>query len=751
MNKQLITIIVLVLFSFVLSAQGQDETRSIQTWKVQKYDVSATLPSDAASRSAGFTAVLSLRNISGKSAGSLTLRISPFADITSIKINDAATDFTKSEEKVGSAGSLQRIAMRFPAINADATLTASVEYRLNLKENTSLATISPIGTQFLPLSFWYPTPTSWFFNRGGDRAPFRLRVNSPGPTVLTSGVETTSGFDEKINGQPYFVSGSWDLINSSGVAVYGPKSASNEAQKRIAELAALFAEARTFMSGTLGAAPEAPLKIIVVRRGAGFSGGGTVLIDESVLRRSKIDSLTATSIAEAAAKIWLGGSVTTSGEGYAILQEGLSRYLATQFIESKYGKDVADNERLRQRTAYAAVSKRDGPMRASSPLDDFFYSQAANKGAMAWRLLERKLGKADFSAILRANMADGDLNMAELRMAFSSAKDIVDYVLDQTTEMNLLVGIPQVVGDTSKVALRNTGLLDATITVKATTASGQIIESPTTIKAQSYGEVSFKSPSPIVRVEVDTEKLYPQFEYSDDVAPKELSDSDPILAVKRAFDKQDFAGAEKIALIVLKSSPRTDDVRILLGRALLALGRNVDAEREFKAILEEKLPSSRSLAWANVGLGETAARSGQNDEAVRFVEAAIVADAEYGASLAARNLRNRVGGTTSIDPTVKSFFADFDRAAVSNRKADVDALIMPGEASKFAGGIAGGTEQWQTQVRQIDRLDANNLLVETNLTIKLLTKDSETGMAVFRLTRSGNGWKLSGVETFELR
>lgn len=124
-----------------------------------------------------------------------------------------------------------------------------------------------------------------------------------------------------------------------------------------AELATLFAEAGAFILETLGPAPEAPLKVIVVRRGAGFSGGGTVLIDESVLRRSKIDSLTATSIAEAAAKIWLGGSVTTSGEGYAILQEGLSRYLATQFIESKYGKDVADNERLRQRTAYAGGFK----------------------------------------------------------------------------------------------------------------------------------------------------------------------------------------------------------------------------------------------------------------------------------------------------------------------------------------------------------------------------------------------------------
>lgn len=751
MIKQPITIAFLVLSLFALVASGQDETRSIQTWKVQKYDISSTLPSDPAVRSVGLTANLSLRNVSGKPAGSLTLRISPLAEISSIKINDANAEFAKSEEKVGAAGSLQRVAMRFPAVSPEGVVTTVVEYKLNVKENSSLSMISPIGTQFLPLSFWYPTPTSWFFNRGGDSAPFRMRVNGSGQTVLTSGTEAGGAIDLKINGQPFFVAGNWDLVNSSGVSVYGPKSASNDAQKRIAELAALFAEARTFMAGTLGAAPDVPLKIIMVRRGAGFSGGGTVLVDESVLRRSKIDSLTAMSVAEAAAKIWLGGSVTTSGEGFAILQEGLSRYLATQFIESKYGKDVADNERLRQRTAYAAVSKRDGAMRSSSPLDDFFYSQSANKGAMAWRLLARKLGNADFSAIIKANMADGDLNMAELRMAFSSAKDLVDYLLDQATEMNLLVGLPQVSGDTSKVALRNTGSLDATVTVKATAANGQSLESPTTIKAQSFGEVSFKSPSPIVRVEVDSEKLYPQFEYADDVAPKEISDSDPVLSVKRAFDQKDYVGVEKTARMVLANSPRTDDVRILLGRALLSLGRTADAEREFRAILDEKLPSSRSLAWANVGLGETAAKSGRNDEAIRYADAAIAADAEYGASLAARNLRNRLGAATSIDPAVKNFFADFDKAAVSNRKADIDVLVMPGEASKFASGIAGGTEQWQTQVRQIDRLDANNLLVETTLTIKLLTKDVESGIAVFRLTRSGNAWKLSGVETFEVR
>ena len=106
---------------------------------------------------------------------------------------------------------------------------------------------------------------------------------------------------------------------------------------------------------------------------------------------------------------------------------------------------------------------------------------------------------------------------------------------------------------------------------------------------------------------------------------------------------------------------------------------------------------------------------------------------------------------TRPQAAIKAFFTEFDRAAVSNRKADVDALVMPGEVSKFAGGISGGTEQWQTQIRQIDRLDANTVLVETNVNIKMLTKDNESGLAVFRLTRVGSAWRLSAVEMFEVR
>ena len=40
--------------------------------------------------------------------------------------------------------------------------------------------------------------------------------------------------------------------------------------------------------------------------------------------------------------------------------------------------------------------------------------------------------------------------------------------------------------------------------------------------------------------------------------------------------------------------------------------------------------------------------------------AGIQADSEYGASLAARNLRNKLGYVSPGDPGIKTFFADFD-------------------------------------------------------------------------------------------
>jgi tetratricopeptide (TPR) repeat protein len=282
-------------------------------------------------------------------------------------------------------------------------------------------------------------------------------------------------------------------------------------------------------------------------------------------------------------------------------------------------------------------------------------------------------------------------------------------------------------------------------------ANGERMSAPATIRAASFGEIAFKTANKISRVEIDPEKFYPQTDYSDDVAPRESTENDLLLDVKRPFDKQEFANAEKVARVVLRDQPRFDDVRVLLGRSLLAQGKNSEAEREFRSVLDEKLPSPRSLAWANVGLADIASKSGQSAQAAKFAADAISADAEYGASLAARAIRNKLNSPRASDESVKAFFTSFDRAAVSNRKAELDAMAIAGEVSKFVSGISGQTVEWKTNLLHVDPIDANNVWAEASLSIKLLNRDVETGTAVYRLTRSGGGWKLNSVDIFEVR
>jgi Tfp pilus assembly protein PilF len=610
---------------------------------------------------------------------------------------------------------------------------------------------SPVGSQFLPLSFWYPTPNSWYFARGADFAPLRLQINSgSGETVIAPGTQSGNAFEQKSNGQPFFTSGNWDTINASNVSIFVPKGAGAEEQKRANELASLASEAKTFTASLLGNAPDEPIKIVAVKRGAGFSSGGTIFVEESAFRRQKIDSQTAMTIAEAIAKLWIGNAVLVGGDGYGAIREGLSRYIATQFLEKQYGKEVADIERLRQRTSYASIVQRDSPLNIVSPIDDYYYSAVANKGAMIWRLLVKRIGQEEFFNVVRAQIKDRNLDLAELRSAFSSQKDFLDYSFDKVTDTNLLVGLPQANNTETKIALRNAGSFETTTNVTATTLSGEKLNAQTTIAAKSFGEASFKSSSKIVRAEVDADKFYPQTSYSDDIAPREIDSNDAILFIKRAFDQQDFVKAEKNAVLVLRDMPHLDDARIWLARALMAQGKTSDAEKEFRAVLNEKLPTARSLAWANAGLGEIALKSGQNTQAAKFFEEAIKQDAEYGATLTARQGRNKINNTATFDEGVKTFFALFDKAAITGRKADVDALIVSGEIPKFSGGIAGA-QAWQTKILQVDKVDANNALVEVELNIKLLNKDAESGTAVFRLARIGNNWKLSGVEIFEVR
>lgn len=743
-----IIVFALLAFAFITNIYAQIPGQVSLEWRVTKYDITATLPQTPTDRNLTAKAVLNLQNI-GTSAGSrLTLRISEKAEVTAVQVNNATANFTKGQEPIGANRNIQRIIVNVPSTAPNGSVSISVDYKLKVDENSGLNAISQIGSQFLPLAFWYPTPNSHYAPRGADFAPFTLRVSSPNEKVISSGTQNGTTFEQKLNGQPFFLTGSWDMVESKGVSVFLPKGFGDAEKQRANELAALAVEANTFVASLLGSSTNVPLKIVAVRRGSGFADAGTILLDNGVFRRQKIDSQTAMAIAEAIAKNWLGNYKLVRGEGYGVIREGLPRYIATQFIEKQFGKEEAENERFRQRVAYATIARNELPYSQASPLDPGYYSSVANKGAMIWRELARRMGTESFFSYMKSQEL---YTLLGLRTTFSNTYDILDNAVTNANETNLLVGLPQMEAGIAKVALRNTGAYTVNVNVLAITDKGERLVEKVSIQPRSFADITFRTSSKIIRTEIDPEKFIPQTDYSDDVAPREFTDSNPLTAIKRSFDKQDFVTAEKEARTVLKYQPNFDEAKMWLGRTLLAQNKTAEAEKEFQSALAESLPTLNTLGWANVGLGEIALKSNQMDKAAKYFEEAIRADTEYGATLAARIGMKKTNQNSGIDEGIRSFFTQFDKSVIGGRKADVDALVLTGEVTRFAGGLVGQIEQWQTNIVRVDKIDANNALVETTLNIKRLSTEPESGTAVFYMSKVGDGWKLSGVEIFEVR
>ena len=268
-------ILTLLLFSLTMPTWAQEEARVV--WQVTNFDINATIQEPE--RLLNVVANVSARNV-GRAAGStFTFRINNKANVKSVSINNAAANIRPSPE---TRGNLQRIAVKLPtSITPDGSVTLTINYSLPVETNSGLAAISAAGSQFLPLSFWYPSPNTPFSIRGGDTAPFRLTVN--GSQTISSGVEKSSGvYEQRLNSQPFFVQGDWDKMegvgDAKGIFVFGPKGGSADERKQAEAIIALAAAARAFYTSTLGPFPDTPINLVAVRRGSGFNEAGTVLL-----------------------------------------------------------------------------------------------------------------------------------------------------------------------------------------------------------------------------------------------------------------------------------------------------------------------------------------------------------------------------------------------------------------------------------------------------------------------------------------
>jgi tetratricopeptide (TPR) repeat protein len=765
------------------SVRAQDEPRA--AWQATNFDI--TVNNFGAERALNARAVVSLRNV-GRGAGStMSLRINAKAEIKSLSIGGATAAYRSLPEPRGGA---QRLTITLPsAIAPDETVIATVEYRLPVAENSGLAAISPVESQFLPLSLWYPTANTPFAVRGADYAPFRLTVT--GASAISSGSEKSANgnsiFEQSLNGQPFFVAGTWDRVEGSGnakdITAFLSKGSGPDDRKQADALIALANDARSFYAGLFGAAPTVSLRLIAVTRGAGFDDAGTVLLGEGAFRRKKIDAVTAVSIAEAVARLWVGAETPVRGEGHGVLREGLARFVAALFIEKQFGPEAAEAERGRQRLAYSAIAKRDVALSRTTQLDGTYFNSVANKGAMVWRLVDHIVGRDTFVAVLRGLLlsaktdAEG-LSLARARTVFverggASFKTLLDQQLDESTDMDLMAGLPHLEGGQWVAALRNLASTEVTVNVVATTDTGQRLTVQGTIPGHDFGQATFKSASTIVRVEVDPEKFYPQLDYANDVAPRSVELASSLAEATRLFGAQEYAKAEALARELLAVSPRTQEARIVLARALLAqsalLAQNAalpqnaqlaqnkidEAEREFRQLAVDRLPTPATLAWSSIGLGEIALRHGQAAEAARNFNDAVHADAEYASTLAARATRIRseaaANATPAIDESAKGFVNQLDAAIRSGRQAEIAPMIVPGELAGFIRGAVGTQpEAWVTRILRTEQLDSNRLALDVAINSKQLGAE-HAGTAVFILARVGAGWKLNAIEFFEVR
>ena len=166
-----------------LATQAGAQAPATVIWQVNSFDVNANV--QQAERSLNAVATINATNVGSGPGRTLTLRLNSKASVKSVTVGGAAASFRPGQEP---RGDLQRVEIVLPAaIAPNATVTATVTYALPVESNSGLIAISPIATQFLPLSFWYPMPNTPYSARGADTAPFHVTVNIP--NAISAGVE----------------------------------------------------------------------------------------------------------------------------------------------------------------------------------------------------------------------------------------------------------------------------------------------------------------------------------------------------------------------------------------------------------------------------------------------------------------------------------------------------------------------------------------------------------------------------------
>ncbi len=718
------------------------------------------------------------------------------AVVNTVSLNGSGVKFTTSEDV---RNNLLRI---YADINSEVASAREFDiefgYSIQSADRSPALHISADDTYLLPSSFWVPVVHTPYAEHGADTAPFKLTVMAPaGLKVISSGIrKSENSFEQSMAAQPFVIVGDYDVITRGGetypVEIYMPRGLTDAGREQAQRLAVEAEKIMVFDVKYFNVAALAPFRVISSQarqlntatsdtfsagRETTFSTVGAVTVDDNLFRRDALDLGTIELLASAAARGWIDGHVLLRGRGTGVLRDGLPIYLAALYLGERFGRQSGDEAFDRYRQAYATIARSDAPLLMQSQLDRNYKTSVYNKGALIWRMIEKKIGAEVFQKVLRDSLTRTRVDVLSLNewssplcgisrcttlknnlMAGGGDRKLIDEIfsngIDTVVLPDFAIGQPQSGPGGVESTIANFGTGDATVDVVAVTESGQRIDKSVTVKASEYGTVTFPAGTRIARIEVDPEKLYIQADYANDVFPRKPSEFEAFGQANLAFSKKEYATAETKAREAVAINPKASTLQALLGRILLAQNKYDEAAKVLGDVLKAEPVQIQAYGWAHLGLGEIALQKNQAAEAARHFNLAAAADLDAATTIEARDgalKAEKIAGAASVPEDIKAFLTRLDGAILTSTSDSVNPLVDLSNLRRFAQSLVVRKPAiWVTEALRVEPWDANRTSVDVTLKIKIEGKDY-SGRAIYVVNRSGGKVMLSEVPVFDVK
>ncbi|HEX4945340.1 MAG TPA: tetratricopeptide repeat protein [Blastocatellia bacterium] len=764
-----------------------------QEFEIKNYDVKATVNRDA--HVVEVQTKLRLVNLSGRELADKVLlattnkpRLSFYlhnkAKVTAMSVNGATVQFRTGEPP------------RLPLITVATDITSSfasapefdveLTYAIPSTDRSQTLHVSTGENYALPNGFWVPMNHNPYADHGVDTAPFTITVNAPGSKIVSSGNRTSDNvYEQTLAAQPFFFAGNYDVTSvtaakSAKIEIYAPRGLDENGQQQIKRLADEATNIVNFYTDYFGVPQPGAFRIIATgTTGLTFSEPGAVAIDDSYFRRNVLDLGTIELITAAAAKSFIDGRVLMRGRGAGFMRDGLPIYLVAQYLGARYGEAQQTAAFDRYRRAYEPVARgSDAALLQQTPYDRSYTTVVYNKGALVWRLIEKKIGKAAFDKLVRSMLDRQRVDVlsltewkaplcraarctsvkADLLAAAGTQSDAIQEVFTQWIENvvvpDFAVGQPQAGASGVESTLVNFGSGDIAVDIVATTEAGEKLNRTVLVKGGEYGAVTFPAGTKIARIEVDPDKLYPQKDYSNDVFPRRAAPNEAYGQASLAFTKKDYATAETKLKEALSAEPNAPILQALLGRVLLATNKTAEATKAFADTLKNQPIPLQAFAWAQLGLGQMALQANKYAEAATHFRLASASELDQATTLAARDgaIKAEQGANAvKVPEEARAFLKQLDEALLTGSPDAVNPLVEQGNLREFVKRVTGSKPTtWTTEILRAEVWDADRIAVDTNVKVKIIGREG-VGRAVYVLSRASGKWKLSDVPIFDVK